>query len=290
MTAIFVTADDPTPTVLWARDPPRPARRRALPLRGPRPRPRLGAAGGRGTRVGRRLADAAARPRDVGAVPTFCRSRSATRGRPPDLARVASTIGTVRGLFEEHWPSSADVWMPDGRVPAAGDVLRQGVRRHAATGSSTARRRPPPARIGSTPRGTSGATASWRKRSRVRRRRPPALLGHRPRRRDDRRGPGGVLRDLRAGHHPRLPRHDRRQDRPVGAGTRAAAGAVDPRRLRAARGRPVHRRRCTPGAGGTEAGARRPGRATTATPTRPRTCWRRSTCCSPTTTPRPGVR
>ncbi len=37
----------------------------------------------------------------------------------PILERVAATIERVSGLFEEHWPSSAELWMPGGRVPDA---------------------------------------------------------------------------------------------------------------------------------------------------------------------------
>ncbi|RKO26184.1 transferase [Pseudarthrobacter phenanthrenivorans] len=42
----------------------------------------------------------------------------------PVLARVASTIASVAGLFTEHWPTSAALWMPDGKVPAGGDIVR----------------------------------------------------------------------------------------------------------------------------------------------------------------------
>lgn len=41
----------------------------------------------------------------------------------PLLAAVSRTIGTVSGLFTGHWPTSAARWMPDGRVPGAGDVV-----------------------------------------------------------------------------------------------------------------------------------------------------------------------
>ncbi|GAA1082488.1 gamma-glutamyltransferase family protein [Tsukamurella spumae] len=42
----------------------------------------------------------------------------------PMVGRVGETIATVRELFERHWPTSAAMWLPDGRVPAAGEVLR----------------------------------------------------------------------------------------------------------------------------------------------------------------------
>ncbi|WP_336704134.1 gamma-glutamyltransferase family protein [Micrococcus terreus] len=38
--------------------------------------------------------------------------------------RVCATIATVQELFTEHWPSSAAQWMPQGRVPVAGEVVR----------------------------------------------------------------------------------------------------------------------------------------------------------------------
>ncbi|MCU1424635.1 MAG: gamma-glutamyltransferase 2, partial [Microbacteriaceae bacterium] len=41
----------------------------------------------------------------------------------PVLARVSTTIETVAALFAEYWPTSFEHWMPEGRVPAAGDVI-----------------------------------------------------------------------------------------------------------------------------------------------------------------------
>ena len=42
----------------------------------------------------------------------------------PVLGRVGTTIAAVAELFQEHWPSSAELWMPGGRIPAEGDVIR----------------------------------------------------------------------------------------------------------------------------------------------------------------------
>src|SRR6478672_82226 len=42
----------------------------------------------------------------------------------PVLARVCSTISAVAGLFREHWPTSAELWMPGGRIPAQGELIR----------------------------------------------------------------------------------------------------------------------------------------------------------------------
>jgi gamma-glutamyltranspeptidase/glutathione hydrolase len=42
----------------------------------------------------------------------------------PIVARIATAIQSVADLFTAHWPTSAAQWMPGGRVPSAGDVLR----------------------------------------------------------------------------------------------------------------------------------------------------------------------
>ena len=42
----------------------------------------------------------------------------------PVVGRVGDTIAAVSGLFAEHWPSSARQWMPAGRPPVAGEVIR----------------------------------------------------------------------------------------------------------------------------------------------------------------------
>lgn len=41
----------------------------------------------------------------------------------PILARAAGTIAKVSELFTEHWPTSAEQWMPDGRVPEPGELV-----------------------------------------------------------------------------------------------------------------------------------------------------------------------
>jgi gamma-glutamyltranspeptidase/glutathione hydrolase len=48
------------------------------------------------------------------------------RNGHPVLARVGATIASVADLFTEHWPTSAALWMPDGRVPAEGEMIRNG--------------------------------------------------------------------------------------------------------------------------------------------------------------------
>lgn len=42
----------------------------------------------------------------------------------PVAAGVCRTIATVRQLFNEHWPTSAAQWMPGGKAPQPGDLIR----------------------------------------------------------------------------------------------------------------------------------------------------------------------
>ncbi|MCC9175366.1 gamma-glutamyltransferase family protein [Arthrobacter sp. zg-Y179] len=46
------------------------------------------------------------------------------RNGHPVLARVGATIESVAELFTDHWPTSAAQWMPEGRVPREGDIIR----------------------------------------------------------------------------------------------------------------------------------------------------------------------
>ncbi|MCC9205243.1 gamma-glutamyltransferase family protein [Arthrobacter sp. zg-Y769] len=46
------------------------------------------------------------------------------RNGHPVLARVGSTIESVAELFTEHWPTSAAQWMPEGRAPREGEIIR----------------------------------------------------------------------------------------------------------------------------------------------------------------------
>lgn len=41
----------------------------------------------------------------------------------PVLSRTVGTIETVKELFTEHWPTSAALWMPNGSIPKAGDLV-----------------------------------------------------------------------------------------------------------------------------------------------------------------------
>jgi gamma-glutamyltranspeptidase/glutathione hydrolase len=40
------------------------------------------------------------------------------------VGRVGDTVAQVADLFTEHWPTSAELWMPDGRPPRAGESIR----------------------------------------------------------------------------------------------------------------------------------------------------------------------
>ncbi len=41
----------------------------------------------------------------------------------PMLGRVGTTIAAVSALFRTHWPTSAELWMPGGRIPAEGELV-----------------------------------------------------------------------------------------------------------------------------------------------------------------------
>ena len=47
----------------------------------------------------------------------------ATSGHPL-VERACATIDTVKGLFREHWPTSAAVYLPGNKVPAPGSLFR----------------------------------------------------------------------------------------------------------------------------------------------------------------------
>jgi gamma-glutamyltranspeptidase / glutathione hydrolase len=46
------------------------------------------------------------------------------RGGHPLLAQASATIGRVAELFRDHWPSSADLWVPAGTPPGPGSIVR----------------------------------------------------------------------------------------------------------------------------------------------------------------------
>ena len=42
----------------------------------------------------------------------------------PVLPQIRATIASVAGLFADHWPSSAEIYTPGGRLPEVGSLLR----------------------------------------------------------------------------------------------------------------------------------------------------------------------
>ncbi|HEY2194913.1 MAG TPA: gamma-glutamyltransferase [Actinomycetospora sp.] len=125
LTAVFVTADDPAPHVLDGQGPA-PAAASAARYRD-EGLDRVPGAG----------ALAAAIPGATDAWLLLLREHGTwevgdvlspatgyARDGFPAVARVGSTIRAVADLFREHWPSSAALWLPDGRVPGPGEVLR----------------------------------------------------------------------------------------------------------------------------------------------------------------------
>ena len=42
----------------------------------------------------------------------------------PMLARVGHTIAAIAELFRDHWPTSASLWIPGGRIPTEGELIR----------------------------------------------------------------------------------------------------------------------------------------------------------------------
>ncbi|MEJ2866042.1 gamma-glutamyltransferase family protein [Actinomycetospora flava] len=125
LTAVFATADDPTPRVLDGQGPaPAGASAAAYRAEGLDRVPGSGAL-------------AAAVPGAVDAWFLLLRDHGtwevgdvlapaidAARDGVPAVPRLASTIATVADLFREHWPTSAALWLPGGRPPRPGDVVR----------------------------------------------------------------------------------------------------------------------------------------------------------------------
>ena len=183
-------------------------------------------------------------------------------------ARAADTVARVADLFRDHWPTSAALWMPEGRPPVAGEVVRPpGVRRDAAATGRVRRRRPRPA--GPDRRGPPCLGRGVRRGGgrRVRAGAPPPLRRRRPRRGPHPRRHGGLAGGLRGTGHARRPRRHDLPRRGVGTGPRPAAGACHPGRVRAPRGWPP-RPRPGPTGSSRRSSSRSPtGTPTTATPT-----------------------
>ncbi|MEV6229370.1 gamma-glutamyltransferase family protein [Saccharopolyspora shandongensis] len=45
----------------------------------------------------------------------------------PIVERISTTIDTVRAMFTDHWPTSAQLWLTDGAAPKPGSVLKNPV-------------------------------------------------------------------------------------------------------------------------------------------------------------------
>jgi gamma-glutamyltranspeptidase/glutathione hydrolase len=122
--AVFATADDPTPTVLCGQGvAPAGATREhyrglgleLVPGSGPLAAAVPGAvdawlmlAADHGTRS----------PRDL-----LGYAEGYARHGHPLLPRAADTVAAMEPMFREHWPTSADRWLPQGRLPRAWEVV-----------------------------------------------------------------------------------------------------------------------------------------------------------------------
>lgn len=82
----------------------------------------------------------------------------ATDGHPV-VKGVCATIAGVADLFRAHWPTSAERWLPDGRAPQPGDVLRA-----PAYGALLAELAAAASGTGSREAGIDAARALWRER------------------------------------------------------------------------------------------------------------------------------
>ncbi len=126
MTAVFATAEHPSkPTVLMGQGPapaaatPEHYRAQGLDL--------VPGAGGLAAAVPGAVEGWLTLLRDHGSwelddILAFAIGYA--RNGHPALARVGSTIASVAELFTEHWPTSAALWMPDGRIPEEGEMLK----------------------------------------------------------------------------------------------------------------------------------------------------------------------
>ena len=195
----------------------------------------------------------------------------------PLLARVAATIDRMQDLFRESWTTSADLWLRDGRVPRAGELFANPVYASvlerlvdAATAAG-----PDVAAQAQAARDAWGhgfvaeaveafRSTEWRHSGGEV---LPGLVGG-----DDLAAFSATWED--AGHRG-VARRPGREDRPVGPGPCAAAGAGDARRARIRRRwtrRPRTASTRSPSAGSWRWPTARPGSATAAR-SRSTTCW-----------------
>ncbi|WP_022907833.1 gamma-glutamyltransferase family protein [Curtobacterium sp. B18] len=125
LTAVFATEDDPTPTVLVGQGPapagatPEHYRAEGLDL--------VPGAGALAATVPGAVDAWLLLLRDHGTwelADVLAPAVGYARDGHPVAPAVVRTMTAVRGLFEEHWPTSAAQWLPGGAVPAPGDVVR----------------------------------------------------------------------------------------------------------------------------------------------------------------------
>src|SRR3954453_248260 len=124
LVALFATADDPTPVVLSGQGPaPAGATREHYLAEGLELVPGSGAlaAAVPGAVDGWLLLLKDHGTWELADVLAFAIDYA--EGGHPVLERVCATIRTVAPLFTEHWPTSAERWMPGGRIPEPGELI-----------------------------------------------------------------------------------------------------------------------------------------------------------------------
>lgn len=122
--AIVATATDPAPRVLCGQGPaPAGATREAVAAMGldhvPGSGPLAAAVPGAVDAWLLLLRDHGTLPLETVLEPAIGYARDGH----PLLPRVAATIEQVRELFEQHWSTSADLWLRGGTVPRAGELF-----------------------------------------------------------------------------------------------------------------------------------------------------------------------
>ena len=122
--AIIATADDPTPRVLCGQGPaPAGATPEHFRAHG---MDRVPGAGPLAAAVPGAVDAWLLLLRDHGSMPpgrVLAPARHYARHGHPLVARVGATVAAVQDLFESDWTTSADLWLRDGRPPAAGALF-----------------------------------------------------------------------------------------------------------------------------------------------------------------------
>ncbi len=125
LTAVFATATDPTPVVLVGQGPapaaatPEHYRAEGLAL--------VPGSGALAATVPGAVDAWLLLLRDHGTwelADVLAPAIGYARDGHPVAPAVVRTITAVQDLFRQHWPTSAAQWLPDGAVPASGDLVR----------------------------------------------------------------------------------------------------------------------------------------------------------------------